>query len=220
MGTRKAFDAQLVDLDGLLLSMGRKAEEMLSKALQALKEVDEQLAAEVVELDDTVDSYNHQVESTCLQLIATQQPAARDLRVIFAAITIAGEVERVADYATDIARVVPRLGGKKIFKPLVDIPKMAELVKAMLRDSLEGFVSRDIQLIKKMIDEDDKVDALYKYLFDELADFMKKDPNLVDQCVQLLTVTRYLERIADHVTNIGERVYYVETGELKKLHAE
>lgn len=215
---RKAFEGQLNDLDAALLEMGKKAEEMLSKAVDALARGDVAMAEEVIALDDVVDRYNHQIETTCLQLIATQQPAARDLRVIFAAAKIAGEVERVGDYATNIAEVVVRLAGQKIFKPLVDIPMMSDLVRSMLRDGLEAFVSRDLDLIKSMIEEDDKVDALYKYLFNELADFMKKDSGLVDQCVQLLTVTRYLERIADHITNIGERVYYVETGELKELH--
>ncbi len=218
MSMRKAFEGQLRDLDAMLLEMGKKAEEMLAKSVDALAKGDVAMAEEVIALDDVVDNYNHQVETTCVQLIATQQPAARDLRVIFAAIQIAGEVERVGDYATDIAEVVQKLAGQKIFKPLVDIPKMSDLVRAMLRDSLDAFVTRDLDLIKSMIDEDDKVDALYKYLFDELADFMKKDSSLVDQCVLLLTVTRYLERIADHITNIGERVYYVETGELKELH--
>ncbi len=218
MGMRKAFEGQLRELDAILLEMGKKAEEMLAKSVDALASGDVAMADEVIALDDVVDSYNHQVETTCLQLIATQQPAARDLRVIFAAIQIAGEVERVGDYATDIAEVVQTLAGQKIFKPLIDIPKMSDLVRAMLRDSLEAFVTRDLDLIKSMIDEDEKVDALYRYLFDELADFMKKDSGLVDQCVLLLTVTRYLERIADHITNIGERVYYVETGELKELH--
>ena len=218
MSVRRTFDARLKELDNILLAMGKTAEEMLTKAVQALNTGDEQLADEVIALDDTVDRYNLQIETDCVQLIATQQPAARDLRVIFASVMIAGEVERVADYALDVAEVAKSLAGQKIFKPLVDIPKMAELVKAMLRDSLEAFVTRDLELIKRMINEDDKVDALYKYLFNELADFMKKDSALVDQCVQLLTVTRYLERIADHITNIGERVYYVETGELKELH--
>lgn len=218
MSLRRTFGAQLQELDNILLAMGKTSEEMLTKAVQALNTGDEQLADEVIALDDTVDRYNLQIETDCVQLIATQQPAARDLRVIFAAVMIAGEVERVADYATNIAEVARSLAGQKIFKPLVDIPKMAELAKAMLRDSLEAFVTRDLELIKRMINEDDKVDALYKYLFNELADFMKKDSALIDQCVQLLTVTRYLERIADHITNIGERVYYVETGELKELH--
>lgn len=218
MSLRKAFGAQLQELDNILLTMGKTAEEMLTKALLALNTGDTRLADEVIAMDDTVDRYNLQIETDGVQLIATQQPAARDLRVILAAILIAGEVERVADYATDVAEVAQRLAGQKFFKPLVDIPKMAELVKTMLHDSLEAFVSRDLELIKQMIKEDDKVDALYKYLFNELADFAKQDSALVDQCVQLLTVTRYLERIADHITNIGERVYYVETGEFREMH--
>ena len=153
-----------------------------------------------------------------MEIIATQQPAARDLRRVFAALSIASDVERVGDYSVDICKTAKRLAEKPLFKPLVDIPRMERIVVQMLRDSLEGFVSRDLAIIEKMINDDDEVDHLYRYLHDELCDFMKKDPELVDQAVQLLLISRYLERIADHITNIGERVFYVETGELKELH--
>ncbi|MCL5045858.1 MAG: phosphate signaling complex protein PhoU [Actinobacteria bacterium] len=218
LNPRKSFQGQLEELDHTLLGMGRQAEQMLSKVLQALSSRDIALADEVIAMDDEVDRLNLEIGTKSMQLIATQQPAARDLRIILAAIQIASDVERVADYAVDIALTAKRLADRPLFKPLVDIPRMQEFVKEMLRDSLEGFVTRDLELIKKMIATDDEVDHLYHYLHDELIDFMKKDSNLVDQAVHLLLIARYLERIADHITNIGERVYYVETGEIKELH--
>jgi len=169
-------------------------------------------------MDDKVDALNLEIETTCIRLIATQQPQARDLRRIIAALKIAGDVERVADYAVDICLVVKELADKPLFKPLEDIPKMQEVVKRMLHETLDAFVTRDLDLVYKMIADDEEVDTLYENLYVELKDFMKRDPALVDQAVPLILITRYLERIADHVTNIGERVFYVETGELKELH--
>ncbi|NPV54492.1 MAG: phosphate signaling complex protein PhoU [Firmicutes bacterium] len=215
---RKKFDAELNELDQSLLRMGTIAEEMLTKALVALANRDVALADETIGMDDSVDALNFDIESTCIRLIATQQPAARDLRMIFAAIKISGDVERVADYVVDIAKTAKRLADRPLFKPLVDIPKLQSIVKQMLHETMDAFVSRDLTLVHKMIDDDDQVDHLYRSLYDELVDFMKKDPSVVDQAVQLLLISRYLERIADHITNIGERVFYVETGELKELH--
>jgi phosphate transport system protein len=127
--------------------------------------------------------------------------------------------KKVADYAVDICLVVVKeLANKPLFKPLEDIPRMQEAVKRMLHETLEAFVTRDLELVYKMIADDEEVDTLYENLYVELKNFMQQDPSLVDQAVPLILITRYLERIADHITNIGERVFYVETGELKELH--
>ncbi len=215
---RRIFDTQLSKLEEDLLAMGREAEAMLGDSLKALKEGDTALADRTIARDDVVDKYRFDIEARAMEIIATQQPAARDLRRVFAALSIASDVERVGDYSVDICKTAKRLAAKPLFKPLVDIPRMERMVVQMLRESLEGFVSRDLALIEKMIRDDDEVDHLYRYLHDELCDFMKKDPELVDQAVQLLLIARYLERVADHITNIGERVFYVETGELRELH--
>ncbi|MEX0975243.1 MAG: phosphate signaling complex protein PhoU [Bacillota bacterium] len=215
---RAAFESQLRELDESLLTMGKEAEGVLENALQALAERNVGLANQTISRDDVVDRMRFDIEARCMELIATQQPAARDLRRIFAAISIASDVERVADYSVDICLTAKRLADRPLFKPLVDIPRMEQMVVRMLKESLDGFVSRDLSLVEGMIKDDDQVDHLYHYLHDELCLFMKKDPGLVDQAVQLLLIARYLERIADHITNIGERVYYVETGELKELH--
>jgi len=215
---RVAFENQLKGLEDTLLRMGKEAAAMLENALLALETRDVALADATIDKDDVVDDLRFSIEKKAMELIATQQPAARDLRRIFACISIAADVERVGDYSVDICKTAKRLAERPLFKPLIDIPRMEKMVVQMLRDSLEGFVSRDLELIEHMIASDDEVDHLYHYLHDELCDFMKKDPDKVDQAVQLLLISRYLERIADHITNIGERVYYVETGDLRELH--
>jgi phosphate transport system protein len=216
---RRRFEQELAELEELILRMGAISENMLSRMVQALRERNVELAEDTVRMDDQVDSLNFEIETKCIRLIATQQPQARDLRRIIAALKISGDVERVADYAVDICLVVVKeLANKPLFKPLEDIPRMQEAVKRMLHETLEAFVTRDLELVYKMIADDEEVDTLYENLYVELKNFMQQDPSLVDQAVPLILITRYLERIADHITNIGERVFYVETGELKELH--
>ena len=215
---RKAFDEELNKLQEDLRKMGLVVENMLGKAIQALMNRDVKLADEAVKMDDIVDRYNLDIESRALKLLALQQPMARDLRTIAAAMKIITDVERGGDYAVDIALVAKKLAGAPLFKPLEDIPAMAKMVQEMLRETLKAFVSRDLNLVQHMISLDDSVDHLYHSLYDELTGYIKKDPRLTDQAVPLLLIARYLERIADHITNIGERIYYMETGELKELH--
>lgn len=215
---RVSFLNQLEELERLLLEMGRAAEVMLEQALNALARRDVDLANDTIVSDDKVDYLKLEIESKSMELIATQQPAAKDLRRIFGAILIASDVERVADYSVNICESAIKLADKPLFKPLIDIPRMEQVVVKMLKESLEGFVNRDLELIEQMILDDEEVDNLYESLYDELREFMKKDPSLVDQAVELILISRHLERIADHITNIGERVYYVETGEFKEFH--
>ena len=131
---------------------------------------------------------------------------------------IIGDIERVADYAVDVAKTAARLAERPLFKPLVDIPRMGQLVQEMLREALEAFVNRDLDRIEHMIRADDAVDSLNRQLHDELIRCIEKDPTIARQAVWLILVARYLERMADHITNIGERVYYMETGQMKELH--
>ena len=215
---RKAFDEELNKLQEDLADMGAVVENMLGKAIQALMNRDVKLADEAVKMDDIVDRYNLDIEGRALKLLALQQPMARDLRTIAAAMKIITDVERGGDYAVDIALLAKRLAEAPLFKPLEDIPKMAKMVKEMLRETLKAFVTCDLNLVQHMISLDDDVDHLYHSLYDELTGYIKKDPKLTDQAVPLLLIARYLERIADHITNIGERIYYMETGELKELH--
>lgn len=202
-----------------LRDMGATVEQMLGKAIQALQNRDVQLAKEVAKLDDIVDCHNLDIETKALRLLALQQPMARDLRTIAAAMKIITDVERAGDYAVDIAMVAIQLADKPLFKPLDDIPRMAEWVREMLRETLKAFVNRDLALVQHMVTLDDQVDHLYHSLYDELLGYIHKNPDIADQAVGLLLIARYMERIADHITNIGERIYYMETGELRELHA-
>ncbi|MDO8683082.1 MAG: phosphate signaling complex protein PhoU [Armatimonadota bacterium] len=216
--TRVSFDEQLKELQQDLLRMGGAVEQMLFKCVKALVERDIPLADETIQMDDIVDGYNLDIEMKCLRLLALQQPMARDLRTIAATLKIITDVERMGDYAVDIAKTARILSEKPLFKPLVDIPKMAELVQKMLRESLEAFVKRDTAMIEKIVKEDDEVDRLNRTLHDELVVYIEKDPTLASQAVRLILIARYLERIADHITNVCERIYYMETGNIKELH--
>ncbi len=216
--TRSAFDEELKKLQEDLLRMAAAVEEMLHASIEALTKRDVKLAEEALEKDDVVDEYNLSIENKCLELIALQQPAARDLRIIASTMKIITDVERCGDYTVDIAKTVMALSQEPVFKPLVDIPQMADIVKKMLREAIEGFVERDLEKIQRMIEDDDRVDHFYNELHEELALLVEKEGKLARQAFHFLLLGRYLERIADHITNIGERVYYVETGELKELH--
>jgi phosphate transport system protein len=215
---RVVFSEEMRRLEQDLLKMGSVVEQMVHKSVEALVTRNVRLADEAVAMDDIADQYNIDIENRCLKLLALQQPMARDLRTIAAAMKIITDIERAGDYAVDIAKVARDLSDKPLFKPMVDIPRMADLVKKMIRETLEAFVNRDLDLIQHMIQDDDAVDHLNRSLFDELLSYMEKDPSIVRQAVPLVLITRYLERIADHMTNVGERVYYMETGELKELH--
>ncbi|MCL6629220.1 MAG: phosphate signaling complex protein PhoU [Armatimonadetes bacterium] len=215
---RSSFSEEIRELEQDLLKMGSVVEKMLHKSIEALITRNVFLAEEAIAMDDIVDGYNLAIENRCLKLLALQQPMARDLRTIAGAMKIITDVERMGDYIVDIAKTARELSEEPLSKPLEDIPRMAELVKQMLRDVLEAFVSRDLELIQKMIETDDQVDHLNRSLHEELVGYMQKDPSVVPQAVHLLLITRYLERLADHVTNVGERVYYMETGEMKELH--
>lgn len=215
---RAAFADEIRTLEQDILAMGGVVEQMLHKSIEALAARDTSLADEAIAMDDIVDGYNLGIENRCLKLFALQQPMARDLRTIAAGMKIITDVERMGDYVVDIAKTAKRLASKPLFKPLEDIPRMADVVKRMLRETLQAFVSRDLGLIQRMIEDDDEVDRLDKSLHDELVGFMQRDPSVVGQAVDLLMIGRYLERFADHVTNVGERVYYMETGEMKELH--
>lgn len=215
---RRTFEDHLRALQEQVLRMGAAVEEMVFCAIEALRQTDIEAGERLEAMDDTVDKYNLEIENECLNLIALQQPMARDLRTIAAAMKIISDIERVGDYAVDVAKAAARLATRPLFKPLVDIPRMGELVQQMLREALEGFVNRDLDRIQRMIQADDAVDHLNRELHDELVGWIERDPSVAHQAVWLILVARYLERMADHITNIGERVYYMETGKLKELH--
>ncbi len=215
---RSAFDANLKKLQEDLLRMGMVVEEMLNLCMEALVKRDAALADKAIAKDDAVDDYNLDIENRCIELIATQQPAARDLRIIAAAMKIITDVERCGDYGVDIAKTAKKLSDMPSSKVAADIFLMADVVKKMLRETLEAFVSHDLNQIQRMINDDDIVDNKYNTLHEELIAAVSVSAALAAQAFHFLLVARYLERIADHITNIGERLYYMETGELKELH--
>lgn len=215
---RHSFHDQLTDLQQDILKMGTLVQEAIHKAVRSLAQKDLNLAQEVIEGDDRVDDMELDIEKRCLQLLALQQPMAIDLRTIGTALKIVTDLERMADHATDIAKVTIRLGGEPLIKPLVDIPRMAELAQMMVHEAIHAYVDRDHQQALKMIELDDEVDHLYGQIFRELLTYMMEDPKTIKQATHLLFVASHLERIADHATNLGEWIIYMVTGERKELN--
>ncbi|MGE5575807.1 MAG: phosphate signaling complex protein PhoU [Syntrophothermus sp.] len=209
-----AYDRALIQIGDRLLKMGDLVGNRLSQAMRSLIDQDEALAKSVVAGDDEIDVIDEALEMEALELISLQQPVDRDLRFLAAAMRISRDLERIGDYACDIAETTILLKGKgPYFKPLVDVPRMGELVQAMMRKSLKAHVEKDLASARQMHDDDNEVDNLFLLLLEELTDYMKKGPEYVDQASNLLLVARYLERIGDHVVNISEMTIFAEAGE-------
>jgi len=215
---RHSFDEQLITLQQDVVRMGSMTVQAVDMAVRALAERDLGLCDQVMDLENQIDDMNIEIESRAIQLLALQQPMARDLRTIAGVLRIIADIERISDYAVDVSRQAKTLADQPLFKPLVDIPRMATLVQKMLHDALEALVRRDLDLAMEAVRQDDEVDHAYKSLLQELIGYIQRDPRLAVQAVALLLVGTYLERMADHVTNIGERIWYMETGQLKELH--
>ncbi|HEX3031855.1 MAG TPA: phosphate signaling complex protein PhoU [Bacillota bacterium] len=218
MCARASYDKQLEDLQREILRMGSLVESAVDQAVHSLVRQDLKLAEAVIKGDDSVNVIRRGIEESCLVLIATQQPIAKDLRRIIAAISIVTDLERMGDHAAAIAKVTKRLANQPLIKPLIDIPKMARLAQAMVRNVLDSYVKGDVDMALQTCQADDEIDHLYKAVFDELVEIMINDRTTINQATYLLFVARYLERIADHATNIGENVIYLETGERKELN--
>jgi phosphate transport system protein len=198
--------------------MGAITAEAVDTATRALVERRRDLCDRVMELENAIDALNVSIESSAIQLLALQQPMARDLRTIAGVLRIISDIERIGDYSVDICRQAQALAGQALFTPLVDIPRMALLVQAMLKAALQAFVAMDLDLAMSSVKQDDEVDHIYRTLHQQIIGHIKRDPSLAPQAIALLLVATYLERMADHVTNIGERVWFIQTGMLKELH--
>jgi len=218
MDTRSSYHQSLDELQLELLAMGRLVEEQIRQSVESLKLVDDKLAREIIETDDTIDSMLMKIEERSLKLIALQQPLASDLRIIGMAMKIAVDLERIADHAVDIAKVALRMAGDSLIKPLVDIPYMAELAIDMLRESIRSYTEHDIQRAAALAEKDDQVDSLYSKILSELTGMMGSDLRVNRQLTHLMLVSHYIERVADHTTNIGEGVIYMVTGKRKDLN--
>ncbi len=202
------------ELAGLAAEVGRAVE----RAVHALRAQDVALAREVDEGDEAINQRRTALEERCLALLATQQPTAGDLRILTAALLIATDLERMGDHAAGIARLAIRIGQEPLIKPLIDIPRMAELAVGMLREATEAFLSRDAEAARRAAARDDEVDALHDQIHRELFFLMIANPRTITQATYLMWASHGLERIADLVTNVCERVVFVVTGELEDLN--
>src|SRR6056297_1453638 len=210
---REKYDKQIEELNESILEMGAMAEKILDMSVKSLLEQDFQLAQKVIDLEDEIDLKEKELEEQCLELIALQQPTAGDLRRIIAIIKMINDLERIGDLCENIAEIVMKIGKEKFIKPLIDIPKMADITKEMIKLSLDCFVKEDINMAYKVYKMDDVVDDLYRDIYTDLLFVLSKDVGTMGQVVDLLFIGRYLERIADHSTNICEHVNYIVTGE-------
>lgn len=220
MTTRVAFDQALKGLRDDVLRMGSMVNTAIDNAVSALKESNLSLASQIIAEDDKINELRFEIEEHGVKLIARQQPLASDLRAIITAMNIGLELERMGDHAKGIAVIVQRMGGEPPVKPLIDIPRMAHISCDMLRQSLDAFLSGDIEKARAIAKRDDEVDQLYTEVFQELVEIIAADTSLITRAMFLLFVAHNLERIADRVTNICERVVFLSTGRLSEFHSE
>ena len=218
MRVRAGLDRQLRMLQDEVLLMGGMVEKSIARALDALARRDLPASEQVVREDDFIDQKRYDIEEQCIDLIATQQPMAKDLRILITMLHITVELERMGDYAEGIARISLLMGDEPTLKPLIDIPRMAEKASSMLRRALDSLVNRDTVTALQVCNDDDDVDALYDQIYRELLLFMIEDPKTIQRATYLLWVAHDLERIADRATNIAERVVYMVTGKMEEIN--
>jgi len=217
---RKTFEQELQRIQDEVLILGSMVEKAITESVESLKRRDREAARRLISEDRILNEKRFAIEDDILVLIATQQPMAVDLRTLAAALEITTELERIGDYAKGIAKINLMMGEMPLLKPLVDIPRMAEKSCNMLHRALEAFVQRDVDLARAIPEEDDEVDALYNQVYRELLTFILTDPRNIDQATYLLWVAHNLERAADRVINICERVVFTVTGELMEMDAK
>ncbi len=210
--TDRAYEEQLGQLRTAVLEMGGLVEEQIGQAVRALTQRDEPLAHATIERDHTVNRFDVEIDDLSLKLLALRQPAARDLRLITTALKITTDLERIGDMATHIAERAIELAGELPIKPYIDIPRMADVARDMLRRSLDAFVREDTELALSVCLADDTIDQLHEQLFRELLSYMVENPATVSRAMRLLFVSKYLERVGDHATNIAEMVIFMVKG--------
>jgi phosphate transport system protein len=219
MEMRAVFHRKLREIQDDILAMGSMVSKAMLRSIEALKNRDLELAHKIIADDRKINGKRFEIEEKCVQLIATQQPMATDLRTIIAILNITTEIERIGDYSVGIARIVIMIGDEPPLKPLIDIPRMAEQSVDMLRRSLDAFMKRDAEVAKRIAAEDDLVDHLYDQVFRELLILMAEDPKTITRATRLIWVAHNLERAADRVTNICERVVFIVTGKMEEIGA-
>jgi phosphate transport system protein len=217
---RETFARELQRLEDDVLLLGSMVEQAISESVEILKRRDLEGARRLIAGDRAINEKRFAIEADCLVLIATQQPMASDLRTLAAVLEIATELERIGDYAKGIARINVMMGEQPLLKPLIDVPRMAVKVRDMLHRALDAFVRRDVALARAIPTEDHEVDDLYNQVYRELLTYMMADPRTIDRATHLLWVAHNLERAADRVTNICERVIFTVTGEMRELDVD
>jgi phosphate transport system protein len=220
MSIRTAFDRGLQELRDDVLRLGSMVDTAIGLSIQALKNRNRELAQRIINDDKEINELRLKIEEDCLGLIARQQPAARDLRFIVAAMNIVLDLERMGDHAAGIATIVLRMGDEPLLKPLIDLPRMTRISQEMLRASLDAFVSENAEEALAITERDDEVDQLYNQIFRELVSYMIEDPRTVTRAMYLLFCAHNMERVADRVTNICERVIFVATGHMEEIPSE
>jgi len=217
---RETFDRELKRLEDEILVLGSMVEKAITESVETLKRRDMEGSRRLIAQDQLINEKRFAIEADALVLIATQQPMASDLRALAAILELSTELERMGDYAKGIARINLLIGEGPLIKPLIDVPRMAEKATSMLHRALDAFVRRDVELARAIPAEDDEVDALYDQVYRELLTYIMADPRTIDQATYLLWVAHNLERAADRVTNICERVVFTVTGEMMEMDVE
>ena len=210
---RKGFQ----EIQDKVMTMGGMVTKEINRSIEALKKRDLKMAHQIIANDAKIDELRFAIEDRCIELVATQKHKTDDLRVIVAVLSIITELERIGDYAEGIARIVVMIGDEPPLKPLIDIPRMADLTTEMIDKSLKSFVTRDVELARHVVSMDTSVDGLYDQVFRELLTFMMVDPKTINRATRLIWVAHNLERAADRVTNICERVVFTVTGKMEDL---
>ncbi len=217
---RNTFEVELGALKSAVMQLGVEAGRTIGAGLESLRARDQALARAIIAGDAEINRARYDIEERSYALIATQQPLASDLREIISILLIAIELERIADHSKNLAEITIHLGDEPLLKPLVDVPRMAEITQDMLRQAMDAFAHNDAALARACIERDDLVDELYVQVFRELITFIVEDPRVVTRALNLLFAAHNLERAADRVTNIGERVIYAATGQLEELNLD
>jgi phosphate transport system protein len=216
MHTDARFDEELSDLKATILRMGGAVERAIEQAIRALVDRDSALAQQTIDLDAAIDQMEVEVDERVTRILALHAPAARDLRQILTASRVSNDLERIADLATSIAERAIELNREAQLKPFIDLPKMADMAQQMVRNALDAFVREDVDLALQVLRSDDPIDELNEQIFRELLTFMMEDPQTISRALRIIFVSKSLERIADHATNIAEMVVFMAKGKVVK----
>lgn len=216
---RRNYERALKALQDEVLVMASMVEKSIMRSIEALKSRDLELARQIIADDEAINNKRFDIEEQCVELIATQQPMAVDLRIIIAILNMLVDLERIGDHSEGIAKIAIMIGDEPPIKPLIDLPRMAEKTCQMLREAMDSFINRDVALAKKICDDDEEVDALYEQVFRELLIIMAENPKTIKRATRLIWVAHNLERSADRITNICERVVFIATGHMEDIGA-